>query len=63
MFRWIARQIDKWRGGNELTQWGRGLWYVRYPDGERSTTMYYTTACDYAEIFCGKVWHVSDREA
>lgn len=57
MFSWLKIQIDKWRTGNELTQWGAGHFYVLYPDGEKSTTMYYRTALEYAEIFGGHVYH------
>lgn len=62
MFRWICKQIDKWRTGNQLTQWGCGRWYVRYSDGNKSTTMLYSTACNYAEVFGGRVLHVTDIE-
>jgi len=48
--------------GSDIAQWGQGRWYVRYHDGTRSTTMHYTTARDYADIFGGKVIHVNDKE-
>ena len=63
MIKWLKRQLDKFHSGNQLTQWGSGRWYVRYPDGQRSKTMYYRTACNYADIFGGKVFHVEDQEA
>ena len=60
LFRWILKFIDLFEGGNELTQWGNGKWYVQYPDGKRSVTMYHHAACEYAEIFNGKVVSVYD---
>ena len=63
LIRWIIRQIDKTRGRTDsCTQWGRGKWYVQYKDDERSMTMYYQTACEYAEMFGGKVKHIGDME-
>jgi len=62
MLKAIRRFIDRFRGGNELTQWGNGRWYVRYRNGEKTHTMYYSTACNYAEIFGGTVFHVTDKE-
>lgn len=56
----LAKFIDRFRGGNQLTQWGCGRWYVIYDDGQKSTTMHFETACGYARIFGGKVHHVSD---
>jgi hypothetical protein len=57
----IARWTDKFRSGNELTQWGQGKWYVRYPGGKCSCTMYYRAAQNYREIFGGQVFHVDDK--
>lgn len=62
MIRWIRRQFDKLNGGNQFTQWGNGRWYVRYNDGNKSCSMHYITACNYADIFGGKVFHVDDKE-
>ena len=60
---WFRRQLDKLHGGNSLTQWGYGRWFVYYPDGKRSATMYYSTANEYAEIFGGTVHHYSELPA
>jgi len=57
---WLIRQKDKFAYGNQFAQWGVGRWYVLYSDGQKSTTMYYSTACDYAQIFGGQVRHISD---
>lgn len=63
MLKKIKRWLDKGAGNHHsCLQWNRGKWYVRYKDGERSVTMHYSTACDYANIFGGTVYHINDIE-
>jgi len=63
LIKWLKRQWDKFHHcGNDIAQWGQGRWHVRYHDGNRSTTMHYSTACDYGDIFGGKVIHINDKE-
>jgi hypothetical protein len=49
---------DTWRSGWHLVEASMGRFYVRYPDGQRSQRFYYSTACDYAEMFGGSVIHI-----
>jgi hypothetical protein len=61
MINQIRIYLDRFKGdSNSCLQWGRGRFYVVYPDGKRSTSMYYTTAKDYASIFGGEVKHITE---
>ncbi len=64
--RWAQRvllilriELDKWHDDWHLVEISQGRFCVRYPDGKRSTRFYYRTAKDYAELFGGKVIHLS----
>lgn len=55
----ISVRIDTWRSGWHMVEASSGRFYVRYPDGKRSQRFYYSTACDYAEMFGGSVIHAA----
>jgi hypothetical protein len=57
--RWLRRQWHKIPGGTRLRYISeeQGHWRVLYPDGNRTTRMFYREAKNYAEIFGGKVIH------
>ncbi len=57
---WLRKQYDKLEQSNGLLK--KGKWYVRYPDGKRTSAMTYDAAKSYRERFGGKVWHLTDTE-
>jgi len=65
LYRFVSRltiEIDTCRSGNMFCEDSWGRFYVIYSDGERSSMMGYYTACDYASIFGGTVFHRTGRK-
>lgn len=59
LLNWIKKQIDKIPNSPGLLK--SGNWYVLYNDGNKSKNMTYDVCKDYAEMFGGKVYHITDK--
>lgn len=58
----LAIEIDTRRSGNMFCESSWGRFYVIYTNGDQTQPMGYYTACEYALIFGGTVFHRTGKK-